>query len=154
MFTFFVTFALMSCSNKKNDINNGIGFGRGAGSIGSVQPGSLQEFTVNVGDRVFFDTDSSSIRPDGIQTLARQVQWLRHYPHSVVVEGHSDERGTREYNLALGARRAEAVRSYLVSQGISSSRVRIISYGKEKPVAIGDDTISWSKNRRAVTVLR
>ena len=126
----------------------------GMGGAGSAAPGTSQDFTVNVGDRIFFDTDSSSIRADAQQTLARQAQWLNQYRnYSITIEGHADERGTREYNLALGARRAAATRDYLASQGVSPNRLRTISYGKERPVAVCDDISCWSQNRRAVTVL-
>ncbi len=118
------------------------------------RPGSQQDFTVNVGDRIFFDTDSTSIRADAQATLDRQAQWLAKYPnYGITIEGHADERGTREYNLALGARRAAATRDYLVSRGVPGNRMRTISYGKEKPVAVCDDISCWSQNRRAVTVL-
>ncbi len=117
-------------------------------------PGSAQDFTVNIGDRIFFDTDSSSIRADAQQTLARQAQWLNQYrQYNIVVEGHADERGTREYNLALGARRAAAARDYLISKGVAAGRLKTISYGKERPVAVCDDISCWSQNRRAVTTL-
>ena len=117
-------------------------------------PGSQQDFVVNVGDRVFFESDSSELTPQSQATLDKQAQWLRNYPqYAFVVEGHADERGTREYNIALGARRAQAVHDYLVSRGIPAHRMRTISYGKERPVAVCDDISCWSQNRRAVTVL-
>src|SRR5690606_25924059 len=104
--------------------------------------------------RIFFDTDSSVIRADAQTTLARQAQWLTQYgSYSITVEGHADERGTREYNLALGARRAAAARDFLVARGVPAARIRTISYGKERPVAVRDDISGWSQNRRAVTVL-
>ncbi len=121
---------------------------------GAATPGSAQDFVVNVGDRVFFDTDSSALRPEGRATLDRQAQWLQQYNrYTVTIEGHADERGTREYNLALGARRAQAARDYLVSRGVTASRLRTISYGKERPVAVCNDASCWTQNRRAVTVL-
>ncbi|MGK6312020.1 peptidoglycan-associated lipoprotein Pal [Neorhizobium sp. DT-125] len=144
--------ALAGCANKKN-LPNSAGE-LGLGGAGSATPGSQQDFTVNVGDRIFFDTDSSSIRADAQQTLDRQAQWLQRYPnYAITVEGHADERGTREYNLALGARRASAAREYLASRGVPANRIRTISYGKERPVAVCDDISCWSQNRRAVTVL-
>ncbi len=144
--------ALAGCANKK-DMPNSAGE-LGLGGAGSATPGSQQDFTVNVGDRIFFDTDSTSIRADAQQTLQRQAQWLARYPkYAITVEGHADERGTREYNLALGARRAAATRDFLASQGVPASRMKTISYGKEKPVAVCDDISCWSQNRRAVTVL-
>jgi peptidoglycan-associated lipoprotein len=118
-------------------------------------PGSQQDFVVNVGDRVFFETDSSELTTQSRMTLDKQAQWLNTYSQysQFTVEGHADERGTREYNIALGARRAQAVRNYLVSRGIAANRIRTISYGKERPVAVCDDISCWSQNRRAVTVL-
>src|ERR1700676_1925774 len=117
-------------------------------------PGSQQDFVVNVGDRVFFSSDSSDLTPQSIATLDKQAQWLRSYAqYTFVVEGHADERGTREYNIALGARRAQAVHDYLASRGVQAHRMRTISYGKERPVAVCDDISCWSQNRRSVTVL-
>jgi peptidoglycan-associated lipoprotein len=143
--------AVAGCASKDNLPNNAADLGLGAGA---ATPGSSQDFTVNVGDRIFFDTDSSSIRADAQQTLTRQAQWLMQYPtYAITVEGHADERGTREYNLALGARRAAATRDFLVARGIPANRIQTISYGKERPVAVCDDISCWSQNRRAVTVL-
>jgi peptidoglycan-associated lipoprotein len=138
------TLAIAGCA-KNNDQNL-------AG--GNAAPGSQQDFVVNVGDRVFFDTDSSELTGQARATLDKQAQWLNNYNrYAFTVEGHADERGTREYNIALGARRAETVREYLISRGISASRMRTISYGKERPVALCNDISCWSQNRRAVTVL-
>jgi peptidoglycan-associated lipoprotein len=124
----------------------------GAGA--SAAPGSQQDFVVNVGDRVFFETDSSELTEQARATLDKQAQWLGNYNrYSFTIEGHADERGTREYNIALGARRAQTVREYLVSRGVAANRMRTISYGKERPVAVCDDISCWSQNRRAVTVL-
>jgi peptidoglycan-associated lipoprotein len=120
----------------------------------AATPGSQQDFVVNVGDRVFFNSDSSDLTPQSIATLDKQAQWLRSYAqYSFIVEGHADERGTREYNIALGARRAQAVHDYLVSRGVQAHRMKTISYGKERPVAVCDDISCWSQNRRSVTVL-
>jgi peptidoglycan-associated lipoprotein len=120
----------------------------------AAAPGSQQDFVVNVGDRVFFDTDSSELSEQARATLDKQAQWLGNYAqYAFTIEGHADERGTREYNIALGARRAETVREYLTSRGVSAQRMRTISYGKERPVAICNDISCWSQNRRAVTVL-
>ncbi|MDX2258031.1 MAG: peptidoglycan-associated lipoprotein Pal [Hyphomicrobiaceae bacterium] len=117
-------------------------------------PGSQRDFSVNVGDIVYFTVDSSDLTPEAQQTLQKQAQWLRQYPqYSVTIEGHADERGTREYNIALGARRATAVRAFLTRNGVTASRVRTISYGKERPVAVCNDISCWSQNRRAQTVL-
>jgi peptidoglycan-associated lipoprotein len=121
---------------------------------GAGAPGSQQDFVVNVGDRVFFDTDSSELSVQARATLDKQAQWLNNYNrYAFTIEGHADERGTREYNIALGARRAQTVREYLASRGISPQRMHTISYGKERPVAVCDDISCWSQNRRAVTVL-
>lgn len=141
--------ALGACS-KKPDENAGIGLGNA-----EVQtPGSPGDFVVNVGDRVLFDTDSSQINSAGRQTLDRQAQWLLQYSnYTFTIEGHADERGTREYNLALGARRAAAAKNYLVSKGIDASRIKTLSFGKERPVAVCNDISCWSQNRRAVSVL-
>ncbi|MBX3597527.1 MAG: peptidoglycan-associated lipoprotein Pal [Rhizobiaceae bacterium] len=145
--------AIAGCASKKTPNNAGdLGLGGGAGA---ATPGSAQDFTVNVGDRIFFDTDSSAIRSDAQQTLARQAQWLNRYSsYAITVEGHADERGTREYNLALGARRAASTRDFLIAQGVAGNRIKTISYGKERPVAVCDDISCWSQNRRAVTVPR
>jgi len=119
-----------------------------------IASGSVQDFQVNVGDRVFFDFDKFDVKPAGKATLDKQAAWLKKFPQwKVVVEGHCDERGTREYNLALGERRANAVKSYLVNQGIPANRVTTISYGKERPVALGSNEAAWAQNRRGVTVL-
>jgi peptidoglycan-associated lipoprotein len=123
-------------------------------AIGRAAPGSAQDFAVNVGDRVFFDTDSSELSSTAQATLAKQAAWLQQYArYNVTIEGHADERGTREYNFALGARRAENTKEYLIARGIPASRIRTISYGKERPVATCNDISCWSQNRRAVTVL-
>jgi peptidoglycan-associated lipoprotein len=121
----------------------------------TVTPGSVADFRQNVGDRVFFDTDMSTIREDGRQTLNRQAEWLKKYTnYQITIEGHCDERGTREYNLALGERRANAARQYLVAQGIPAARIKTISYGKERPDPVGSDEAAWARNRRAVTALQ
>jgi peptidoglycan-associated lipoprotein len=125
-----------------------------AANASAARPGSQQDFVVNVGDRVWFQVDSSELTQQSIATLEKQAQWLRAYPqYQFTVEGHADERGTREYNIALGARRAQAVRDYLASRGVQANRMRTISYGKERPVAVCDDISCWSQNRRSVTVL-
>jgi peptidoglycan-associated lipoprotein len=125
------------------------------GALGNASvPGSQQDFVVNVGDRVYFDTNSSELSAQARETLDKQAQWLNHYSqYDFTIEGHTDERGTREYNLGLGARRAQVVRDYLISQGVSAQRIRTISFGKERPVAVCDNESCWSQNRRAVTVL-
>jgi len=123
-------------------------------AAGMATPGSQQDFVVNVGDRVFFEVDSSELTIQARSTLDKQAQWLQNYGnYTFTVEGHADERGTREYNIALGARRAQSVRDYLASRGISAQRMRTVSFGKERPVAICNDISCWSQNRRSVTVL-
>ncbi len=125
-----------------------------ASAAGAAAPGSQQDFVVNVGDRVFFETDQTDLTAQGRETLDKQAQWLTRYgQYTFTIEGHADERGTREYNIALGARRAQSVRDYLVARGIQAQRMRTISYGKERPVAVCNDISCWSQNRRAVTVL-
>ncbi len=125
-----------------------------ANVAGTATPGSQQDFVVNVGDRVFFETDYSELTDQARATLDKQSQWLNNYNrYNFTIEGHADERGTREYNIALGARRAQTVREYLVSRGVPAQRMRTISYGKERPVAVCNDISCWSQNRRAVTVL-
>ncbi|NVK33260.1 MAG: peptidoglycan-associated lipoprotein Pal [Rhodobacteraceae bacterium] len=119
-----------------------------------VAPGTGQDFVVNVGDRVFFDEDQSTLNAAAQSTLSKQAAWLGRYSkYTITVEGHADERGTRQYNIALGARRAQSARDYLVSQGVPASRIKTISYGKERPVAVCNDSSCWTQNRRAVTVL-
>jgi peptidoglycan-associated lipoprotein len=123
-------------------------------NAGVATPGSQQDFVVNVGDRVFFESDSTELSAQARATLDKQAQWLQNYNrYSFTVEGHADERGTREYNIALGAKRSQVTRDYLASRGIEPSRMRTISYGKERPVAVCNDISCWSQNRRAVTVL-
>ncbi|MBN8512540.1 MAG: peptidoglycan-associated lipoprotein Pal [Rickettsiales bacterium] len=115
----------------------------------------ISEFEKNVGDRVFFKLDSSEISSESQATLSRQAAWLKdHKLFSLTAEGHCDERGTREYNIALGERRANAVKDFLVGHGISAERIETISYGKERPAVIGDNEEAWSQNRRGVTVLK
>lgn len=118
-------------------------------------PGSGVDFYVNVGDRVFFGFDKSEIEAKAAATLEKQAAWLQKYPNkTIVVEGHADERGTREYNLALGERRANAVREYLISLGVSAARIETISYGKERPAVLGSNESAWAQNRRGVTLVR
>jgi peptidoglycan-associated lipoprotein len=136
--------------------NGGNGFDANGNPIGSgsTAPGTQGDFEANVGDRVFFATDSSVVSGDAQATLGRQAAWLKQYPNAkVVLEGHADERGTREYNLALGERRANAALNYLVSLGVDAGRVSVTSYGKERPAVLGHDESAWSQNRRAVTVI-
>jgi peptidoglycan-associated lipoprotein len=142
------TLIIAACANKSLDPT------QAALNGAAAAPGSQQDFVVNVGDRVFFETDSTDLTPQSRATLDKQAQWLQTYSrYNFTIEGHADERGTREYNIALGARRAQNVRDYLVSRGIDASRMHTISYGKERPVAVCNDISCWSQNRRAVTVL-
>ncbi len=118
----------------------------------SIEPGSQEDLIVNVGDRVFFNYDSSELDSDAQELLQDQVAWLKQYSDvSVIIEGHCDERGTREYNLALGEKRAQSVKNYLISLGISADRVSTISYGKERPAVVGSSDGAWAQNRRSVT---
>ena len=122
---------------------------------GSVPPGTEQDLVINIGDRVFFGYDQHDLSAEARGTLERQAQWLRTYPSvSVILEGHADERGTREYNLALGEKRAAAARNYLIALGVEPSRVQTISYGKERPAVLGSDESSWAQNRRGVMVVQ
>ena len=120
----------------------------------SVTPGTQADLNANIGDRVYYATDSSTLDSEAQATLSRQAAWLNQYSSvNITVEGHCDERGTREYNIALGERRAYAAKKYLVSQGVSPDRISTVSYGKERPAAIGSDASSWAQNRRAVSVV-
>ena len=140
-----------ACSSNKDGMADGAG---GFGAGGAATPGSAQDFAVNVGDRVFFESDQTDLTPTAVATLDKQAQWLLRYPqYTFILEGHADERGTREYNFSLSARRAQVVRDYLISRGIPGNRFRTVSYGKERPVAVCNDISCWSQNRRAVTVL-
>jgi peptidoglycan-associated lipoprotein len=140
--------ALGACAkNNADDALNGAGAANGA-------PGSYQDFASNVGDRVFFETDSTELTQTGQATLNKQAVWLNQYGrYTFTIEGHADERGTREYNFALGARRAETTKNYLIAKGVPAARMKTISYGRERPVAVCNDISCWSQNRRAVTVL-
>ena len=131
--------------------------GAGAGAGGAATPGSIAEFQSNsVGDRVYFAFDSSELSSEARATLDRQAGWLKQYgsKYKVTGEGDGDGRGTREYNLALGARRASAVKNYLVAQGVPDGSLGVISYGKERPEVVGNDEAAWSRNRRGVTALQ
>jgi peptidoglycan-associated lipoprotein len=119
-----------------------------------IVPGSQEDLVVNVGDRIFFDFDKAVLKSAAQRTLTRQAEWMKQNSNVMVtVEGHADERGTREYNLALGERRATAVKNFLVALGVSPSRIATISYGKERPAALGHNDAAWSQNRRGVTVV-
>jgi peptidoglycan-associated lipoprotein len=150
---------------EKSKSAGGAGGGAGAGGGGSSgtasqilpgpQPGSSEDFVVNVGDRVFFGFDKYNLEPKARQTLQRQAAWLKRYPSVlIVVQGHCDERGTREYNLALGERRANSAKNYLVALGVNPNRIRTISYGKERPAVAGSNEAAWAQNRRSVSSVR
>ena len=153
---------LSGCSKKEPDVLPPAPEGANYGNpvppppppMSSAAPGSQADFIASVmSDRVFFDTDQFNIDADDQQILQSQAQWIARYPGvTVVIEGHADERGTRDYNLALGERRANAAKNYLATLGVDSSRIRTISYGKERPQALGSDEASWAQNRRAVSV--
>ena len=142
---------MAGCSSKPNADDGG---GLGGVGAGVASPGSTQDFVVNVGDKIFFETDSTELTANAQATLEKQARWLNQYGrYNFTVEGHADERGTREYNFALGARRSEVTKEYLAARGVNAARIKTISYGKERPVAVCNDISCWSQNRRAVTVL-
>lgn len=141
------------CAQKTVEADDGRVGANGRGGPPAT-PGSRRDFSQNVGDIVYFSSDSSDLTPEGQQTLRSQARWLGQYPqYTITIEGHADERGTREYNIALGARRATTVRNFLAQNGVNGQRVRTISFGKERPVAVCNDISCWSQNRRAQTVL-
>ena len=134
---------------------SGSGIGSGAlGGAGSIRPGSQEDLAQRVGDRIYYNSDRSDLREDARRTVEAWAGWLRQNPQvSVVIEGHADERGTREYNLALGERRAAAARNFLVTLGIEARRMTTVSYGKERPQVLGSNEAAWSQNRRAVMLV-
>jgi peptidoglycan-associated lipoprotein len=136
--------------------NSGTTAGTGGAAVSSGPvPGSQEDLVANVGDRVFYPFDSSKLTTDATGTLDRQSAWLGKYPQvSVQVAGNTDDRGTEEYNLALGQRRANSARDYLVAKGVSSARISTISYGKDRPTAVGDDESAWAQNRNAITSVK
>lgn len=154
--------ALAACAQKDGtDMGAGSdqfgtgGFENGGISSSALDPASTEYFAQTVGDRVLFPVDQSSLTADARLILDGQVAWLqRNGSYQIVIEGHADEQGTREYNVALGARRANAVKEYLVSQGVDASRLRTVSYGKERPISVCSSETCYSQNRRAVTALR
>jgi peptidoglycan-associated lipoprotein len=136
--------------------NTGTTAGTGGAAVSSGPvPGSQEDLVANVGDRVFYAFDSSKLSTDAQGTLDRQAAWLGKYPQvSVLLAGNTDDRGTEEYNLALGQRRANSARDYLVAKGTSSARISTISYGKDRPTAVGDDESAWAQNRNAITSVK
>ena len=142
---------LAACANKNENASTGAGAAAAAGPA----PGSEEDLVANVGDRVFFDFDRSTLKPDATATLDKQAGWLGKYPQvNVQVAGNCDDRGTEEYNLALGQRRANASRDYMVARGVAGSRISTISYGKDRPTALGDDEQAWAQNRNTITSVR
>ncbi|MEG6507459.1 peptidoglycan-associated lipoprotein Pal [Methyloligella sp. 2.7D] len=143
-----LAFALGACARNGQPKEYGLSGGS------SARPGTTQDFAQNVGDVVHFQTDSVNLTPVAQDTLRKQARWLNQYPqYSITLQGHADERGTREYNIALGSRRAVVVRNFLTQQGVNSARMRTVSYGKERPVATCDNISCWSQNRRVQTIL-
>jgi len=158
LLSLFVAVFISACATKPKDSAETSGTGSSADNAtaetAEVQGGSQEDLIVNVGDRVFFGYDSSKLDEDAQELLQDQVAWLKQYPDvSVTVEGHCDERGTREYNLALGEKRAQAVKNYIIGLGVDSSRVSTISFGKERPAVVGSNDGAWSQNRRSVTTV-
>ena len=146
--------ALAACNNPDRYGAGGTGGIDSTGLGGANDPASAAYFNQTVGDRVLFAVDQSSLDDAARATLAGQARWLMtNGDYAVIIEGHADEQGTREYNLALGARRASAVQDFLISQGVAASRMRTVSYGKERPIEVCSVEACYSKNRRAVTVL-
>lgn len=149
-------FMLAACESSVDANDGSAGAGANSGAYGDAN-GSMAGSNMlapGVGDRVYFATDSSAIDAEAEATLSAQANWLQQHPElNIAVEGHCDERGTREYNLALGERRANSAKNYLVSLGVSASRITTISYGKERPADMGNGDAAWSQNRRAVTVI-
>ena len=142
-----------ACDSMGSGSGDGMNGGAG-GKMGAAKPGTQEDLVVNVGDRVFFDYNESDLKPEARATLDRQAAWMKKYGSvSVTIEGHCDERGTREYNLALGERRATAVKNYLVADGVPADRVKTISYGKERPAVLGSNEAAWAQNRRGVSVV-
>jgi len=151
---------LAACNNPDRFGAGGAGADGAGGFVDTTglgdpnDPTSIAYFNQTVGDRVLFAVDQSTLSPEGRTVLQGQAQWLASNPsYAIIIEGHADEQGTREYNLALGARRASAVQDFLISQGIAPNRMRTVSYGKERPIEVCSDEACYSKNRRAVTVL-
>ena len=164
-FKFLTVFAaavlLAACSTAKEDTGGSAGAGTTSSTSGATtttvtgpSPGTQEHLVVNVGDRVFFGFDKSDLMPEGRSTVEALAVWMNNYPAATMtIEGHADERGTREYNLALGERRANSVRDYMVSLGVDPNRLSTISYGKERPDILGSNEDSWAQNRRGVFVV-
>lgn len=147
---------LAACSSTSDEAGAAAGTGAGTApaSAAAYAPGSAAEFQAVVGDRVFFDFDSYALTAPAQDALRKQAAWLKQYPErKLTVEGHADERGTREYNLALGERRANSVREFLLTQGVNGARLKVVSYGKERPTCTDAAEACWSQNRRGVSVV-
>ena len=164
LITIFLAVFIAACSTTPDDSATSSGSGSSgefnsstdsdsSGGDDGIVPGSQEDLIVNVGDRVFFDYDSAELDQDAQELLQDQVAWIKEHGVSVTIEGHCDERGTREYNLALGEKRAQAVKNFLISLGVTSTRVTTISYGKERPAVVGSNDGAWSQNRRSVTLV-
>ena len=162
-----LVFFLAACSTTPKDTADSSGSGATSSSSdvsssgsdstssdsASIEPGSQEDLIVNVGDRVFFNYDSFELDSDAQELLQDQAAWIKQHDVTVTIEGHCDERGTREYNLALGEKRAQAVKNHLISLGIAATRVKAISYGKERPAVVGSNEAAWGQNRRSVTTV-
>ncbi|GAJ27759.1 peptidoglycan-associated lipoprotein Pal [Acidomonas methanolica] len=145
---------LAACSSDNNNTGASTGTGATAQETGPA-PGSEADLVANVGDRVFFAFNENTLSDDAKATLDKQAAWLAKYPQvSVLIAGNCDDRGTEEYNIALGQRRANAARDYLVAKGVAASRISTISYGKDRPTADGDDEQAWAQNRNAITSVK
>ena len=164
LLSIFIAAFISACSTKPSATSNSTGSGSTSDSDSStsstsmsdedsIEPGSQEDLIVNVGDRVFFDYNSAELDEDAQELLQDQVAWMKQYDASVTIEGHCDERGTIEYNLALGEKRAQAVKNYIIGLGVDSSRVSTISFGKERPAVVGSNDGAWSQNRRSVTTV-
>lgn len=144
---------LSACAHEKAD--TGASSGAVTAAPSGPVPGSEADLVANVGDRVFYDLNKSGLSADAQATLQKQASWLAQYPQvNVEIAGNCDDRGTEEYNIALGQRRANAARDFLVAKGVASSRISTISYGKDRPTAVGDDESAWAQNRNAITAVK
>ena len=158
LLSIFLAAFISACTTTPKDTSTSTGSGESTSSSDStdtanIEPGSQEDLIVNVGDRVYFSYNSYELDSDAQELLQDQVAWIKQHDKSVIIEGHCDERGTREYNLALGEKRAQAVKNYLTQMGVPDSKVSTISYGKERPAVVGSNDGAWSQNRRSVTTV-
>ena len=162
LLSIFILLFVAACATTPKDTADSSGSGSSSSSSSvssesesspSIVPGSQEDLIVNVGDRVFFAFDSAELDSDAQELLQDQAAWIKQHDVTVTIEGHCDERGTREYNLALGEKRAQAVKNHLISLGIAATRVKAISYGKERPAVVGSNEAAWGQNRRSVTTV-